>query len=122
MDVVNTYPDDCEEKNIDISDFITKINTIKRKHSVFLQESDMKICSLPDEKFFIMLKTSSNKNSKCALVIINKDTNNTQYLEVNRVKEIFKRNKSRRESALKKDLLKNYKKMYLPGESRVIFN
>jgi starch synthase (maltosyl-transferring) len=76
--VVNTRPSDWEQTDIDLTDFIRKVNTFKQRYSIF-QEDSINSC-LPYENSRIMLlwKASPVTGAE-ALIILNRDVNNRQH-------------------------------------------
>ena len=77
LHVVKTRPEDWEETGIDLSAFVTSVNEIKAKHSVFQEESPTEIDHDGNPNVLLMWKASI-QNKQEALLIINKDIYNKQ--------------------------------------------
>ncbi|EIC20092.1 alpha-amylase family glycosyl hydrolase [Thiorhodovibrio frisius] len=81
LHVVNTRPTDWEEPNIDLTDFITQINGIKKRSAVFSSEGPIEQLTHPNEAILILRKKAA-KGSEQALLILNKDPHNNQHLHL----------------------------------------
>ena len=122
VDVVKTMPDDWEETNVDISDYIKKVNKIKKSFAVFKQESAMQIVTDPEDVFFAMLKIPSGVKGGHALVVINKDLANRQSCSLEGVKWFAGGRQIKTQVFPVKASLDKYSKDYEPGEVRVFVN
>ncbi len=72
LHVVHTTPADWARNGIDLCPFITKVNAIKKGHSVFQEESPTSILPCPNPNILLMWKASA-KHKDEALLILNKD-------------------------------------------------
>ena len=72
LHVIQTTPADWENTGLDLSPFITKVNAIKRNHSLFLEESPICIFPCDNPNILLMWKASVNRAGE-ALLILNKD-------------------------------------------------
>ncbi len=79
-DVVHTLPDQWEDVNINLSDYIKEINAIKKQYNIFNEDSETVIIDNPNWANIIVMLQRSNDNKERALVIINKDLHNQQEL------------------------------------------
>ena len=80
LHVVNTRPGDWEQPNVDLVEFIARVNAIKRQHAIFQEECLTTVLPYQNPNILLMWKASS-KNHDEALIIINKDTWNHQYFQ-----------------------------------------
>ncbi|MBN1520970.1 MAG: alpha-amylase [Candidatus Aureabacteria bacterium] len=119
VNVVHTMPSDMEEKNIDISDYIKEVNTIKKKFNIFHYDSDMKILTNINDVFFVMLKSSDGSSSGKLLFVLNKDTHNTRNLPFERLMEMTKGWRFKNMIFQKKTGKVSYDPRYGPGETRL---
>jgi starch synthase (maltosyl-transferring) len=78
MDVVNTRPGDWEEPNVDLCEFITSVNAIKRQYSIFREECPTTVLPYQNPNILLMWKASTRTQEE-ALIILNKDPWNHQY-------------------------------------------
>lgn len=76
--VVKTRPEDMEEPNIDLTEFITKVNQIKSNYKIFQQEAPTRILHCDNPNILVMWKGSLKTNDE-ALIILNKDIWNKQH-------------------------------------------
>lgn len=85
LHVVETRPENWEHPNIDLRDFIRKVNDIKKHYKLF--QDDGPLCLLPSSNPSILFfwKTSM-KSSEEALIILNKDPWNTQHFHADDLK------------------------------------
>jgi starch synthase (maltosyl-transferring) len=77
LHVVHTRPDDWEKTEIDLSSYIANVNAIKRKYSVFHEESPTSILPCDNPNILLMWKASVNHKDE-ALLILNKDISSHQ--------------------------------------------
>jgi starch synthase (maltosyl-transferring) len=82
LDVVKTMPEDWEDTDIDLVEYITNVNSLKKKYKVLKEDSDIQHIEIDNPKIFIMLKFSKDKKEK-VLIIINTDKNHSQHLSIN---------------------------------------
>jgi len=78
MHVVNTRPSDWEQPNIDLCEFITSVNAIKRQYSIFHEECPTTVLPYQNPNILLMWKASTRTQEE-ALIILNKDPWNHQY-------------------------------------------
>lgn len=80
LHVVKTRPEDWEETSIDLTQFIKKVNEIKRTYKIFREEALTQISNY-DQNILIMWKASTYTWEE-SLIIINKDIYNKQHFYV----------------------------------------
>lgn len=80
LHVVNMRPADWEQPHIDLCDFITSVNAIKRKYPIFQEEAATTILPYQNPNILVMWKASTNSPDE-ALLILNKDVWNHQYFQ-----------------------------------------
>lgn len=78
LHVVNTRPSDWEQPNIDLCEFITSVNSIKRQYAIFGEECPTSILPYQNPNILLMWKASTHTQEE-ALIILNKDPWNHQY-------------------------------------------
>lgn len=78
LHVVDTTPADWEETNVDIRDFITRVNALKAEYAVFREESLTEVLGHPNPAILVLWKAAS-RNGGEALLILNKDPWNRQH-------------------------------------------
>jgi starch synthase (maltosyl-transferring) len=81
LHVVNTRPQDWEPANIDLTDFITEINGIKKASTVFSGEGPIAQRPHPNEAILILHKKAAKGRAE-ALLILNKDPHHNQHLHL----------------------------------------
>jgi starch synthase (maltosyl-transferring) len=72
LDVVTTTPNDWEQPNIDITDFISQVNAIKAEAPVFAEEGQLERLDYSDPSILVLRKHSINGPGK-GLLVLNKD-------------------------------------------------
>jgi starch synthase (maltosyl-transferring) len=77
LHVVETRPEDWEETEVDLRDFIHKVNTIKQRYPVFQEESINSFLPYQNTNILLLWKASP-ETSQEALIILNKDPWNRQ--------------------------------------------
>lgn len=82
VNVVRTLPEDWEAVNLDLVEFITAVNTLKKKYKVFKEDNQIKEINTENGKVVAFLKNSNDGLEK-ALIIINIDTTKTQHVRLN---------------------------------------
>lgn len=82
VNVVKTLPEDWEPINIDLVDYVTVVNSLKKKYKVFKEDSKFVEVWNNNDNVFSILKISNDGTEK-ALIIINKDTTKTQHVRLN---------------------------------------
>lgn len=79
--VSKTRVTDWEQPNIDIKEFITRINEIKKFYSVLGEDGLVRVLQSPNHNILVLWKVTANAAEE-ALLILNKDIYNSQYFEV----------------------------------------
>jgi starch synthase (maltosyl-transferring) len=72
LDVVKTRPTDWEEPTADLRPFITAVNAIKKRYSVFHEECPASILPYHNPSILLLWKAATRDRSE-ALIILNKD-------------------------------------------------
>jgi starch synthase (maltosyl-transferring) len=78
LHVVATRPSDWEESSIDLSPFITRVNSIKAQYDLFQEEAPTEVLHCDNPNVLFMWKASTRVKQEC-LIILNKDSTNKQY-------------------------------------------
>ncbi|MCP5159646.1 MAG: alpha-amylase [Gammaproteobacteria bacterium] len=78
LHVVETRPGDWEQPNIDLCEFIAKVNAIKQQYLIFQEECPTTILPYQNPNILLMWKASARSQEE-ALIILNKDPWNHQY-------------------------------------------
>lgn len=78
LHVVNTRPGDWEQPNVDLCDFIARVNAIKRQYNIFQEECPTSVLPYQNPNILVMWKASTKTHEE-ALIILNKDPWNHQY-------------------------------------------
>lgn len=73
LHVVETRPEDWEDTDTDLTDFIRAVNAIKREHPVFREECPMNIMQAESNPHVLMMWRGSRASRQEGLVILNKD-------------------------------------------------
>ncbi len=76
--VVETRASDWEETEIDLTDYIKAVNSLKGDHSIFQEEAPTEILHTDNSNILIIWKGSID-NQEEALIVINKDIYNSQH-------------------------------------------
>lgn len=72
LDVVKTRPEDWEQPQWDMSDFIARVNRLKESRRVFNEEGDIEAVPTGNPQVFAFVKSARDRSEK-ALVVLNKD-------------------------------------------------
>jgi starch synthase (maltosyl-transferring) len=80
LDVLKTRPEDWEQTDVDLTDFIRRVNHLKRSYPVFQQESITEILPHPNPNILLMWKATSDLEGE-ALLVLNKDAHNWQQFQ-----------------------------------------
>jgi starch synthase (maltosyl-transferring) len=80
MHVVETRPEHWENTDIDLSDFIQRINTIKARYPVFQEDGPIDLLACSNPSVLVMHKAASRGQSE-ALLVLNKDPWNRQHFQ-----------------------------------------
>lgn len=78
LHVVETRPDHWESSDVDLRDFIGKVNAIKRRYQIFQEECPTTVLPYQNPNILVLWKASTKSNDE-ALIILNKDPWNHQY-------------------------------------------
>jgi starch synthase (maltosyl-transferring) len=87
--VVKTRPKDWERTDIDLTDFITKVNEVKRGHAIFQEDADTEVLETENPNILLMWKASSSSPEE-ALIILNKDIENKQTFHAEKLRDLVK--------------------------------
>jgi starch synthase (maltosyl-transferring) len=79
LHVVHTRPGDWETTDVDLRDFIRKVNTFKKCYPIFQEESINSFLPYENSNILLMWKASTRQTYQEALIILNKDTHNRQH-------------------------------------------
>ncbi len=85
LHVVKTRPGDWEETEIDLTSFITAVNSIKSGHTIFHEDTPTEILQNPNNKILFIWKASTTARDEC-LFILNKDIHNSQHFHEENLK------------------------------------
>jgi len=77
LHVIHTTPGDWEETGIDLTDYISRVNGIKKAHPIFREEGPTNILHCHNPNVLLMWKASTRHRHE-ALLILNKDPWNHQ--------------------------------------------
>lgn len=72
LDVAKTQPEDWEEKNIDLREFIQNVNRVKQEYRIFQHDCPTKVIYHENPNILVLWKTSVQDTGEC-LLILNKD-------------------------------------------------
>lgn len=72
LHVVHTRPDDWETTGVDLTDFITQVNTVKADYPVFQEEGPLNLIGYPQSPILFFWKASQSGKQE-ALILLNKD-------------------------------------------------
>jgi starch synthase (maltosyl-transferring) len=78
LHVVNTRPENWEETDLDLTDFIAHVNTLKTRFRIFQEECPTQVLRHDNPAVLLMWKASV-KTPEEALIILNKDPWNRQH-------------------------------------------
>jgi starch synthase (maltosyl-transferring) len=77
LHVVDTRPTDWEEPKLDLRDFISRVNALKRDYQIFGEECPMQRIEI-DNREVLMLWKGSTRSREEALILLNTDVYNRQ--------------------------------------------
>lgn len=72
LDVIDSYEDDILEKNMDITEYIKKINEIKSEYKIFNQETELYFVNSSNTNVLVYKKANSDKSEE-SLIIVNRN-------------------------------------------------
>jgi len=78
LHVVKTQPQDWEETDVDLTDFISRVNALKTRFRIFQEECPTQVLRYDNPAVLLMWKASV-KTPEEALIILNKDPWNRQH-------------------------------------------
>jgi starch synthase (maltosyl-transferring) len=78
LHVVETRPDDWEKPNVDLRNFIGKVNAVKSHYRIFQEECPTNVLPYHNPNVLLLWKASTTTPEE-ALLILNRDTGNHQY-------------------------------------------
>ncbi len=84
LDVVETKPEDWEAPAFDLTGFITRLNELKRSHTVFNQNGPLEQWDSGDPRLLILVKWSMDLREK-ALILINSDRREPAVIHLHRI-------------------------------------
>ena len=99
LHVVETRPEDWENTDIDLTDFITQVNSFKSEYKVFQEDGPIDVFSYDDTPVLFMKKTS-NCNQEEALIVINKDPWNKQHFSIDNLYQFIQSGKQLKDLSL----------------------
>jgi len=85
LNVVTTRPADWEQTNIDISDFIKKVNDTKSKYKILNEECKLEIIDQSNWMNVFCFRKISFDGASRILCIVNKDVNNHQHVRFDNI-------------------------------------
>lgn len=85
LHVVDTRPEHWESTDVDLQDFIRRVNRLKTGHAIFNEECPTTILRCDNPAVLLMWKASTQSPEE-ALVILNKDPWNRQHLYVDNLR------------------------------------
>jgi starch synthase (maltosyl-transferring) len=88
LHVVKTRPKYWEKTDIDLTSFIRQVNEIKSRYSIFQEEAPTEILPSDNPKVLVMWKASTTTREE-ALLILNKDAENHQNYQVDRLCDLM---------------------------------
>jgi len=80
LNVSNTSPFNWEEENINIVDYISRVNELKANNPVFHEDDEIVDIKNVDDRIYAFMKKSK---SQWAMIIINKDPDNYGHFSIN---------------------------------------
>nr|VFK15218.1 MAG: starch synthase (maltosyl-transferring) [Candidatus Kentron sp. LFY] len=86
LHVVQTRPEDWENTDVDLRDFIAKINDIKASYNIFQEDCPTTIIGYDNPGILLMWKASGTSSGE-GLIILNKDPWNRQHFYVDNLKQ-----------------------------------
>lgn len=77
LHVINTTPCDWEITSVDLREYITRVNSIKKSYPIFLEESSTQMLQSPNPNILLLWKGSVKRPHE-ALIILNTDVSHHQ--------------------------------------------
>jgi starch synthase (maltosyl-transferring) len=81
LHVVHTRPEDWEKTDIDLREFITQVNRVKRRYKIFQEDCPTSVLHHENANILLLWKASAETPEE-ALIVLNKDPWNRQYFHV----------------------------------------
>ena len=88
LDVVETRPEDWENPQWDLRDFVTAVNRLKVSRRVFNEEGPIESVDSGNPKICALLKWSHDRSER-AFLILNTDQRQTQTCQLARMGHVF---------------------------------
>ena len=89
LHVVETRPEHWESPSLDLTDFITRTNAVKRTYSVFQEDAPTHVLQYRDnDNILVLWKGATTSRPREAIIVLNKDPNQRNYFRVNRLSEL----------------------------------
>lgn len=122
LDVIDSYEDDIADKNIDITDYIKKINSIKINHKLFREETDLYFINGSNQNVFIFKKATSDKSQE-AVIIANKNYEESERVYFGDITCLFEKKNIKDISPYRqeKKVVKEFNCILEPGEIKVLY-
>lgn len=86
LHVVETEPEDWEETDIDLCEFINDVNRIKSRYQIFQEDSPAQVRQHENPNILMMWKASASTPEE-ALIVLNKDPWNHQHFYLDRLQD-----------------------------------
>lgn len=87
LHVVKTTPEDWEKTDIDLTNFIARVNRIKAQHPVFQEDAPTEVLTHDNPNVLLMWKGSVSTREE-ALVIVNKDIDHRQSIVIENLRDL----------------------------------
>ena len=122
LDVVDSYEDDVLEKNIDITEYIKKINDIKSNHRLFQEETELYFVNSNNPKVLVYKNATSDKLFE-GLVIINRNYEASEKIYFGDITCFFEKKKIKDISPEKREdkVSREFHCILEPGEIKVLY-
>ena len=92
LHVVKTKPEDWEQTDKNLHDFIARVNALKKRHPILCEESINTIVPY-ENRHILLLHKASTKTDQEALIVLNKDSCNWQHFQVPNLNELIRSRK-----------------------------
>jgi starch synthase (maltosyl-transferring) len=87
LHVVETRPDDWEEPELDLTDFIKKTNDVKRRYPIFCEDAPTHVLHHANDNVLLLWKGSACSRRE-ALIVLNKDAHHRHHFRVDRLHDL----------------------------------
>ncbi len=88
LDVVETRPQDWEQPQWDLGDFITAVNRLKGSYRVFNEEGPIDLVNVGNPQICVLVKSSVDRKEK-AVLLLNKDRQHPQSCFLGEISQFF---------------------------------